>query len=373
MEHLAACWADPAQQRSSRRPAVATLPDMPTFLPPSSAGEAASSLKQELLAALAPQLEEAAAGPAVLHAPSLRDARFAGCDLPALQLQPTRIEMPPAPPEPALPPYLVAATTTPPPVEEPPRRLPRLEPPVLLPSALGSGASSCGDGGLPELLAASLPEPQPGRGWLPGAGAERGVSLAQLVAQDMVLDDGCFLLPAVILDEEDASSADSGSSSSGSLLQLLQTECGVRPTSTAHAALHLDWSLSSTGGAALRPHNLVEAAAALDQRLLPQRVPTPEPAPESAAAMLDRLMACYQPYQPSSSARQGAKVEVGPPQQVKIRGGGLRAANAERPAQHKQQGIIAGVQGPLFICDLSTDMMSAMHAPSTQHCALSQH
>lgn len=349
---------------------MAALPDMPIFLPPSSAGEAASTLKQELLAALAPQLEEAAAGPAALQAPSLRDARFAGCDFPALQLEPTRIEMPPAPPEPALPPYLVAATTRPPPVDEPHRRLPRLEPPVLLPSAIGSGASSCGDGGLPELLAAPLPEPQPGAGWLPGAGVEWGVSLAQLVAQDMVLDDGCFLLPAVILDEEDAFSADSVGSSGG-LLQLLQAECDVRPASSAHAALHLDWSLSSTGGAALRPHHLMEATAALDQRLLPQRVPTPEPAPNSTAAMLDRLMACYQPCQPSSSARQGAKVDVGPPQQVKIRGGGLRAANAGRPAQQKQQGISTGAQDPLFICHLSTDIQGANAC--TQHptsCAL---
>ncbi|KAI3426351.1 hypothetical protein D9Q98_008724 [Chlorella vulgaris] len=94
------------------------------------------------------------------------------------------------------------------------------------------------------------------------------VSLASLVAQDMVLHDGGLVLPAVTICSDGSGGGEEGAGTGSALLPLIQAECGGKPASTVHLALYLDWSLSSKQ-ATTRPPELMAAARRMHQQLLP--------------------------------------------------------------------------------------------------------
>ncbi|KAL4448291.1 hypothetical protein ABPG75_005510 [Micractinium tetrahymenae] len=111
------------------------------------------------------------------------------------------------------------------------------------------------------------------------------VSLAALMAQDLVLEDDCLMLPPVVLEARAGEAEAQAASVSG----LIWSGCGCKQASTAHLALYLDWSLS-TPQAASRPPELTAAATAMEQQLLPREL-QPAAAATGAAA---RRQGCLQ-------------------------------------------------------------------------------
>lgn len=99
---------------------------------------------------------------------------------------------------------------------------------------------------------------------------KRGISIDSLVAQDLVLEDDTCMLPAVVI-REGLDDATARSCSIGCHVQLLKDECDISPVSSSHAALFLDWSLTSKN-AALQPQELVFAAKQLKNQISPRLV-----------------------------------------------------------------------------------------------------
>lgn len=277
----------------------------------------------------------------------------------APKLLPSLRQLAPAPVHSKLPEFLEAACCPPRSAAQPPvpPGLFELEVPMLVLGGLASGAAAAEGACPPELLMPlDLPELPAGGGWQPGAWGQPAVSLSMLIAQDMVLDDDTCMLPPVVFDS-DATSADSHLS--GRLSHQLQTECSIRPVSTAHVALYLDWSLSSIN-ASLRPLELVAASKKLGRSLWPGKLPpsadTPAQHTAAAAVVLTQLLSSYQPFKSRLQERPAEKLQLGngklqlrpgqprqavPVQvaaQVPVGAGGTEAGQQERGAR---QGMIS--------------------------------
>lgn len=118
-------------------------------------------------------------------------------------------------------------------------RLPRIDAPVLVASdcTLADGRAAYG-----APLAAFPDEFQPVP--VPTVGSELSfaplgctpLSLPELLARDLVLDDDGLVLPAVDLDDSSCEVQ-----SSIAPLMLIASDCGATPASASHLALYLDW------------------------------------------------------------------------------------------------------------------------------------